>query len=300
MLRPEQGYPLRLLVPGVQGVSSVKWLRRIEVGDKPWNTREESLHYIDLMPDGTHRQYTWRAGGQERDHDRRPAARCCSTRAIYEITGLAWSGRGKIRRVDVSTDGGRNWRTARLQEPVLHEGADALPHRLELGRRPCAAASRAHRRDRPRPADYRQLRAVRGTRSIYHNNAIQTWRVRAQRRGEQCPGSLRRHVLALASRSATFAVRHCARYPDRARGRAVRDRSRRWAHVAVRIRHAGDARRRSPAGTSTCGPTATAAHGRGTVAQGQDGLRRAVRELPRHVRREQSTTWPSPAGWRKT
>ena len=59
MLRPEQGYPLRLLVPGVQGVSSVKWLRRLEVGDAPWNTREESLHYVDLMPGGMHRQYTW-------------------------------------------------------------------------------------------------------------------------------------------------------------------------------------------------------------------------------------------------
>jgi len=59
MLRPEQGYPLRLLVPGVQGVSSVKWLRRIEVGDQPWNTREEALHYVDLMPGGKHRQYTW-------------------------------------------------------------------------------------------------------------------------------------------------------------------------------------------------------------------------------------------------
>ena len=59
MLRPEQGYPLRLLVPGVQGVSSVKWLRRIEVGDQPWYTREESLHYVDLLPGGVHRQFTW-------------------------------------------------------------------------------------------------------------------------------------------------------------------------------------------------------------------------------------------------
>ena len=59
MLRPEQGYPLRLLVPGVQGVSSVKWLRRIEVGDQPWFTREESLHYVDLLPGGVHRQFTW-------------------------------------------------------------------------------------------------------------------------------------------------------------------------------------------------------------------------------------------------
>ncbi len=109
MLRPENGYPLRLLVPGVQGVSSVKWLRRLEVGDQPWNTREEALHYIDLMPDGMHRQYTWiqevksvitaPSGGQQ-----------LTGKGYYEITGLAWSGRGRIRRVDVSTDGGRNWR----------------------------------------------------------------------------------------------------------------------------------------------------------------------------------------------
>jgi sulfane dehydrogenase subunit SoxC len=57
MLRPENGYPLRLVVPGVQGVSWVKWLRRLEVGDQPWGTKDEVLHYVDLMPDGTHRQY---------------------------------------------------------------------------------------------------------------------------------------------------------------------------------------------------------------------------------------------------
>ena len=109
MLRPEQGYPLRLVVPGVQGVSSVKWLRRIKVGDAPWNTREESLHYVDLMPDGSQRQYTWiqeaksvitsPSGGQ-----------VILDRGYHEITGLAWTGRGHVRRVDVSTDGGRNWR----------------------------------------------------------------------------------------------------------------------------------------------------------------------------------------------
>ncbi|HLR12947.1 MAG TPA: sulfite dehydrogenase, partial [Burkholderiaceae bacterium] len=58
MLRPENGYPLRLVVPGVQGVSSVKWLRRIKVGDQPWNTKDEAAHYMDMMPDGTLRQYT--------------------------------------------------------------------------------------------------------------------------------------------------------------------------------------------------------------------------------------------------
>jgi sulfane dehydrogenase subunit SoxC len=107
MLRPDNGYPLRLIVPGEQGGSNVKWLRRLGVGDKPWNTREESIHYIDLMPNGMHRQYTWiqevksvitsPSGGQ-----------MLRGKGYYEITGLAWSGRGNVKRVDVSSDGGRN------------------------------------------------------------------------------------------------------------------------------------------------------------------------------------------------
>jgi sulfane dehydrogenase subunit SoxC len=81
MLRPENGYPLRLVVPGVQGVSWVKYLRRLEVGDQPFYTKDEVVHYIDLMPDGTHRQFTSRAGSQVGDHHARPAVRCCSTTA---------------------------------------------------------------------------------------------------------------------------------------------------------------------------------------------------------------------------
>ncbi len=152
MLRPEQGYPLRLLVPGVQGVSSVKWLRRIEVGDQPWNTREESLHYVDLMPGGMHRQYTWiqeaksvitaPSGGQ-----------VLLDRGYHEITGLAWSGRGKVKRVDVSTDGGRNWRTAKLQEPVMTKALTRFRIDWTLERRPGAAAVARDGRDGLRAAD---------------------------------------------------------------------------------------------------------------------------------------------------
>jgi len=118
MLRPENGYPLRLVVPGVQGVSWVKYLRRVEVGDQPYAAKDEAIHYIDLMPNGLHRQYTsiqecksvitTPSGGQ-----------VLLDQGFYNITGLAWSGRGKIKRVDVSVDGGRNWRTARLETPVL-------------------------------------------------------------------------------------------------------------------------------------------------------------------------------------
>lgn len=176
MVRPEQGYPLRLVVPGIQGVSSVKWLRRIEVGDQPWNTREESLHYVDLMPDGIHRQYTWiqeaksvitsPSGGQ-----------VLLDRGYHQITGLAWSGRGKIRRVDVSTDGGRNWRTARLSEPVLNKALTRFRLDWTWDGGPALLQSRAIDDTGYVQPMIRQLRAVRGTRSIYHNNAIQTWRI---------------------------------------------------------------------------------------------------------------------------
>jgi sulfane dehydrogenase subunit SoxC len=176
MLRPEQGYPLRLLVPGVQGVSSVKWLRRLEIGDAPWNTREESLHYVDMMPGGKHRQYTWiqeaksvitaPSGGQ-----------VILDRGFHEITGLAWSGRGRVKRVDVSTDGGRNWRTARLQEPVHTKALTRFRIDWQWNGETALLQSRVVDETGYVQPTYRQLRAVRGTRSIYHNNAIQTWRV---------------------------------------------------------------------------------------------------------------------------
>ncbi|MBA3252933.1 MAG: sulfite dehydrogenase [Burkholderiaceae bacterium] len=176
MLRPENGYPLRLLVPGVQGVSSVKWLRRLEVGDKPWNTREESLHYIDLLPDGMHRQYsgvqevksviTMPSGGQR-----------LVGKGYFEITGLAWSGRGRVKRVDVSVDGGRNWQTARLQEPVLTKALSRFRIDWNWDGAPALLQSRAVDETGHVQPNIHQLRAVRGVRSIYHNNAVQTWRV---------------------------------------------------------------------------------------------------------------------------
>ena len=176
MLRPENGYPLRLVVPGVQGVSWVKWLRRIEVGDQPWHTREEVLHYVDLMPDGTHRQYTsiqecksvitTPSGGQK-----------LVGKGFYNVTGLAWSGRGRITRVDVSFDAGRNWRSARLETPMLPKALTRFNIDWVWNGAPAILQSRAIDETgyvQPRIAE---LRAVRGTRSIYHNNAIQSWKV---------------------------------------------------------------------------------------------------------------------------
>jgi len=176
MLRPENGYPLRLVVPGVQGVSWVKYLRRIEVGDKPWHTKDEVLHYVDLMPDGLHRQFTsiqevksvitTPSGGQ-----------VLLDKGYYNVSGLAWSGRGRIRRVDVSVDGGRNWREARLEGPVLPKALTRFNCDWVWDGSPTILQSRAIDETGHVQPRINQLREVRGTRSIYHNNAIQSWRV---------------------------------------------------------------------------------------------------------------------------
>ncbi|CAL61365.1 putative sulfite dehydrogenase SoxC precursor [Herminiimonas arsenicoxydans] len=176
MLRPENGYPLRLVVPGVQGVSWVKWLRRIEVGDKPYATKDEAIHYIDAMPDGMYRQYT---SIQEcKSVITTPSAgQMLLDKGFYNITGLAWSGRGKIKRVDVSVDGGRNWRTARLEGPVNTKCLTRFNINWAWDGAPVVLQSRAIDDTGYVQPKINELREVRGTRSIYHNNAIQSWKV---------------------------------------------------------------------------------------------------------------------------
>lgn len=176
MLRPENGYPLRLVVPGVQGVSWVKWLRRIEVGDKPYATKDEAVHYIDLMPDGMHRQYTsiqecksvitTPSGGQR-----------LLEKGFYNVSGIAWSGRGKVTRVDVSFDGGINWQQARIEGPVQNKALTRFNINWVWDGKPAMLQSRAVDETGYVQPSYGQLREVRGTKSIYHNNAIQTWKV---------------------------------------------------------------------------------------------------------------------------
>lgn len=178
MLRPENGYPLRLVAPGLQGVSWVKYLRRIEVGDQPYAAKDEAIHYVDLMPDGQHRQYTsvqecksvitTPSGGQ-----------VLLDKGFYSINGLAWSGRGAVKRVDVSVDGGRNWQTARLQTPVLSKCLTRFSLDWVWDGQPAFLQSRAVDETGYVQPSFQQLRAVRGRRSIYHNNAIQSWLVQA-------------------------------------------------------------------------------------------------------------------------
>ncbi len=177
-IRPEQGYPLRLVIPGWEGNSQVKWLRRIKVVDKPYMTREETSKYTDLMPDGTARQFTFEM--EAKSVITYPSAgQKLPGPGFYEVTGLAWSGRGKIRSVEVSTDGGKSWKPAQLQEPVLRFAHARFTFPWKWDGQEAIVQSRCTDETgyvQPRLAD---LVKVRGVNSVYHLNAIQSWKVAA-------------------------------------------------------------------------------------------------------------------------
>ncbi len=177
-LRPEQGYPLRLVVPGWEGNMWVKWIRRIEIGDMPWHTREETSKYTDLMADGRARQFTWVMEAKSVITSPSPE-KPMNHKGPNLIKGLAWSGRGSIVRVDVSVDGGRNWQSAELQGPVLPKCLTrfTLPWSWDGDAR--LLQSRAIDDTGYVQPTMEALQQVRGTNSIYHNNSIQTWLINA-------------------------------------------------------------------------------------------------------------------------
>jgi sulfane dehydrogenase subunit SoxC len=177
-IRPENGYPLRLIVPGWTGNINVKWLRRIKVVDRPYLTRMDGVGQPTLMPDGKARQLqfvleaksviTFPSGGQ-----RLPGP------GLYEIQGLAWSGRGLIRRVEVSTDSGKTWREARLQEPVLPLAHTRFRLDWRWDGREAVLQSRCTDETGYVQPTLAELVKVRGLNSVYFNNAIQNWKVAA-------------------------------------------------------------------------------------------------------------------------
>jgi len=176
-LRPEQGFPLRLFVPGWEGNVSVKWLRRIKVGDQPWYTREETSKYTDLMPDGTSRGFTWVNDAKSVITFPCPE-KPLSGPGLYEIRGLAWTGHGKIKAVDVSFDGGVNWQRAQLAEPVLTKALTRFTLPWRWDGKPALLESRAIDETGYVQPTITALRKERGSNSIYHNNSIQTWQVK--------------------------------------------------------------------------------------------------------------------------
>jgi sulfane dehydrogenase subunit SoxC len=177
-LRPENGYPLRLIVPGWEGNVNVKWLRRMKLVDRPHMTRLESTRHAALMPDGKTRQFnfvmeaksviTFPSGGQR-----------LLGPGFYEIRGLAWSGRGLVRRVEVSMDGGKTWRDASLQEPVLPLAHTRFRLDWRWDGREAVLQSRCTDETGYVQPTLAELVMVRGLNSSYNNNAIQSWKVAA-------------------------------------------------------------------------------------------------------------------------
>ena len=177
-LRPEQGYPLRLLVPGWEGNISVKWLRRVMAVEEPYMVRDETSHYTDLMPDGTARMFTFMmeakslitfpSGGQK-----------LTSPGFCQVTGLAWSGRGRIERVEVSTDGGGTWRNAELQEPRLPIAFTRFHFPWNWDGKEAVLQSRCTDQSGYEQPTKESLVEARGLNSEYHYNGIKAWKIQA-------------------------------------------------------------------------------------------------------------------------
>ncbi|QWE21082.1 sulfite dehydrogenase [Polynucleobacter sp. AP-Kolm-20A-A1] len=178
MLRAEQGYPLRLFLPGYEGNMSIKWLRRIKLGTEPWQTREETSAYTDLRSDGKALQFTFAM--EVKSVITQPSGMMkLKSKGFYEISGFAWSGNGKIRRVEVSTDGGKSWGEAVLQEPVMDKSLVRFRFPWVWDGAPATLMSRAIDSSGEMQPTMDAVIKAKSVNTFYHNNAIQPWRVAA-------------------------------------------------------------------------------------------------------------------------
>ena len=178
MLRAEQGYPLRLFLPGYEGNMSIKWLRRIKLGTEPWQTREETSAYTDLRADGKALQFTFAM--EVKSVITQPSGMMkLKSKGFYEISGFAWSGNGKIRRVEVSTDGGKSWSEAVLQEPVIDKSLVRFRFPWMWDGAPATLMSRAVDSSGEVQPTMDAVIKAKSANTFYHNNAIQPWRVAA-------------------------------------------------------------------------------------------------------------------------
>jgi sulfane dehydrogenase subunit SoxC len=177
-IRPEQGYPMRLLLPGWEGNMNVKWLRQLKLTAEPMHSKDETSKYSDLMPDGKAQQFTFVLG--VKSTITRPSfGLSMQGPGQYEISGVAWSGSGRIARVEVSTDGGATWQDARLQGPVHSKSVTRfrLPWTWNGGA--ALLQSRATDEKGNVQPGRKTWTAQYSPGNRYHNNAIQTWGVKA-------------------------------------------------------------------------------------------------------------------------
>jgi len=176
-LRPEQGYPARLLLPGWEGNTNVKWIRRIELADQPFMTREETSKYTDPLADGTARQFSFVMDAKSIITFPAYPVTLPDT-GWWEISGIAWSGRGRITRVDVSLDGGRQWAPAELQPPVLPKCHTRFRYLWNWDGAEVMLMSRAVDETGYAQPTLDELRQARGIGTYYHFNHIRAWKIR--------------------------------------------------------------------------------------------------------------------------
>jgi sulfane dehydrogenase subunit SoxC len=182
-IRPENGYPARLFLPGWEGNSNVKWVRRLELSDRPFFTREETSKYSDPLPGGKARMFSF-------DMDAKSTItfptypQRLSSKGYWEVTGIAWSGRGRITRVELSFDGGTSWEDAELQEPVLPKCHTRFRKLWNWRGQPATLVSRATDETGYTQPTTEEFEKVRGTGTRYHFNNLRAWKVGADGRVE--------------------------------------------------------------------------------------------------------------------
>jgi sulfane dehydrogenase subunit SoxC len=177
-LRPEQGYPVRLLLPGWEGNMSVKWLRRIKATEGPTHTKDETSKYTDPLPDGRSLQFTFEMG--VKSVITKPSAMMMLPRpGFYEISGIAWSGAGRIRRVEVSTDGGATWSDTALYGEERPKALVRFRVPWQWSGQPAILQSRATDEKNNVQPLRKEWQARYSPDNRFHNNSIVSWSVSA-------------------------------------------------------------------------------------------------------------------------
>jgi sulfane dehydrogenase subunit SoxC len=184
-IQPGQGYPMRLWLPGYEGNMNVKFLRRVQVTDQPGMTYYESKIYTDPLPDGKNTQFYF--VNEVKSFITSPSPGLdLKDAGVYEISGIAYSGSGRIAKVMVSADGGKSWAEAALQEPRLPKAFTrfSMPWRWDGG--PATLQSRAWDEGGSVQPTREQFVALRGQTTKppavggfpgHHFNAITSWGV---------------------------------------------------------------------------------------------------------------------------
>ena len=185
-LRPSQGYPMRLFVPGWEGNANVKWLHRLEFSDIPAHTKDESGLYTQVLSDGRIQRFALTM--EVKSVITRPSGQQTlpSPRGRYEIEGLAWSGRGRIAQVEVSVDGGRSWTAAALHGPVLDRSFTRFTLPWQWQGQKAVLMSRATDEQGHTQPTRSTWKGRYAAHSFNHYNAIQAWAVDRDGRVENC------------------------------------------------------------------------------------------------------------------